>query len=138
MQKTKKVYKGMCLALAAFFLVPYGSFAEAATPTSDKSVVTSAELYNTMSARVSQDDDARKSVQKILDRSEVRLVAARTGLDLQRAQAAVSVLSGEELQAVTHQAQRVDEALSGGSSVVVTSTMVIIGLLVLIVILVAN
>jgi len=138
MQKAKRVSKGMCVALAAFFLVPYGSAAVAATRTGAESIVTGTELYDAMSARAGEDAAARGSIQKLLGRSEVRRVAARAGLDLKRAQAAVSVLSGEELQVVADQAQRVDEALAGGSSVVITSTMLIIALLVLVIILVAR
>ena len=129
------VHKGLCLALAAFFVAPYGSVAVAATQ--ERTVVSSQEIYSAMSARASQDAAARKAVQKLLAHSEVRRVAARAGLDLARAQAAVAVLSGVELQAVAEQAQRAEEALAGGSRIVITSTMAIIGLLVLIIILVA-
>jgi hypothetical protein len=138
MQKTKRVKKAICVALAVFFLVPSGSAAVAAAGTSAKNVVTSSELYTAMSARTDGDAAARESVQKVLGRSEVRRVAARAGLDLARAQAAVSVLSGEELRMVADQARRVDEALAGGSSVVITSTMLIIGLLVVIILIVAR
>ena len=135
MKNNRIVYKGLCLTLAAFLLVPYGSVAVAATQ--ERTVVSSQEIYSAMSARASQDAAARKAVQKLLAHSEVRRVAARAGLDLARAQAAVAVLSGVELQAVAEQAQRAEEALAGGSRIVITSTMAIIGLLVLIIILVA-
>jgi hypothetical protein len=84
-----------------------------------------------MSTRAGEDATAQASVQQLLGRSEVRRMAARTGLDLKQAQAAVSVLSGAELQAVADQAQRVDEMLAGGGSTVVTSSTLIIALLVL-------
>lgn len=131
MQKTKSVHGGICLALAAFFLVPHGSTAVAATRTSAENVVTAAELYDAMSTRAGEDAAARASVQQLLGRSEVRQVAARTGLDLKRAQAAVSVLSGEDLQTVADQARRVDKMLAGGSTTVITSSTVIIALLIL-------
>jgi hypothetical protein len=137
MQKAKRIKRGICLALLAFFLILHGTVAVAATRTSPENVVTSSELYTAMSTRASEDAAARASVQKVLGRSEVRAVAARAGLDLDRALAGVSVLSGEELRTVANQALRVDEALAGGSSVVITSTALIIGLLVLIILLVA-
>mgnify|MGYP001595040912 CR=1 FL=1 len=138
MQNDKRVHKGVCLALAACILFSYGSPALAATRKGAENIVTSDELYNAMSARAGKDAAVRASVQKILGRSEVQLVAARAGLDLKQAQAAVSVLSGDELRAVADQAQRVDEALAGGTNIVITSTMIIIALLVLIFLLVAR
>lgn len=137
MQKTKRVHKGLCLALAVLFLVPQGSFAATATDTKAENTVTESELYDAMSSRTGDEAAAREAVQATLARSEVRGIAQHTGLDLKRAQSAVAVLSGDELRQVTDQAQRVDEALAGGGSVVITSTTVIIGLLVLIILLVA-
>lgn len=127
------VHKGLCLSLAVFLLAPCGSVAGA----QEQAVVTRQEIHSAMSARVDRDATARRDVQTLLARSEVGRVAARAGLDLARAQAAVAVLSGVELQAVAEQARRAETALAGGSSVVITSTMAIIGLLVLIIILVA-
>jgi hypothetical protein len=90
-----------------------------------------------MSARISEDAASREALQNLLQRSEVQRVATRFGLDANQVRDAVSMLSGEDLRSVAHQAQRVDEALAGGSTVVVTSTALIIGLLVLIIVLVA-
>lgn len=129
MQKTKNIHGGLCLALSAILLVP--PTAMAATPTSAAQVVTAAELYRAMSTRVDQDAAARVSVQQFLGRSEVRRVAARSGMDLKQALAAVSVLSGADLQTVANQARRVDAMLAGGGSAVVTSSTLIIALLVL-------
>lgn len=133
MWKAKIVHRGMCLALAASFLAPYGSVAADVPCTSVRNVVTSSELYGAMSAQADEDAVARESVQKLLGRSEVRRVAARAGLDLEQAQAAISVLSGEELREVVDQARRVDEALAGGDQVVITSTTAIIILLVILI-----
>jgi hypothetical protein len=130
MQKTTRANRGICLALAAFFLVPHGSGAAAVTRTSAENIVNSSELYGAMSARAGEDAAARESVQKLLGRSEVRRVAARTGLDLKRVQAALPLLSGEELLRVADQAQRVDETLAGGGSAVVSSSTLIIALLI--------
>lgn len=129
MQKTERTRRGLCLALVAIFLVPQGSVV-AATRTTTATVVTGAELYDAMSARVGEDAAARVSIQQLLGRSEVRRVAARTGLDLKQAQAAVSMLSGAELQTVADQARRVDKMLAGGSSTVITSSTLIIALLI--------
>jgi outer membrane receptor protein involved in Fe transport len=133
----KRIKKIMCLALIALFLVPPGSVAVAATGATTETTVTRSELYDAMSAKTADEAAARKAIQEVLGNAEVRRVAAQAGLDLKQAQAAVTVLSGEELQTVAGQAARVNEALAGGSNVVITSTVLIIGLLVLIVLLVA-
>jgi hypothetical protein len=129
--------KGVCIALAAMILIPYGSASAAVPATNEKNVVTGGELYTAMSARTDGETASRESIQKLLDRSDVRRVATRAGMDVDRVKSAVSVLSGENLQVAAQQAQRVSDALVGGSTVVVTSTALIIGLLVLIILLVA-
>jgi pyruvate/2-oxoglutarate dehydrogenase complex dihydrolipoamide acyltransferase (E2) component len=138
MLKSKTARRGLYLSMIVLFLAPLGSAALAATRATAESVVTSAELYTAISVQNGEEAAARKSVQNVLARPEVRQVAARAGVDLDRAQVVVSALSGEDLQAVADQAQRVDETLAGGSSIVVTSTAVIIGLLILIVLIVAR
>ena len=109
----------------------------AATRANAETVVTSSDLYDAMAARTREDVAARGAIQKFLGKAEVRRVAAGAGLDLKQVQSAVSVLSGAELQAVANQAQVVDDTLVGEGSIVITTTALIIGLLVLIIILVA-
>jgi hypothetical protein len=138
MMKRTTTRKSVCVALAVMMMLPCGTAFAAGTPKAVKSVVTGAELYEAMSARTAGDPASRESIQKLLDRSDVRRVAARAGIDLGQVRSAVSVLSGQDLQVVANQAQRVNDALVGGSgTVVVTSTALIIGLLVLIIVLVA-
>ena len=80
----------------------------------------------------------REAVLRVLDRSEVKTVAERAGIDLRRATSAVSTLQGEELAQVVAQARQVEDALTGGQSrVVISTTLIIIALLVLILIIVA-
>lgn len=137
MEKIKHIQRYVCIALVTLFFVPSGSVVMAATRANTETVVTSSDLYDAMAARTREDVAARGAVQKFLGKAEVRRVAASAGLDIKQVQAAVSVLSGEDLQAVASQVQTVDETLAGGGSVVITTTALIIGLLVLIVILVA-
>lgn len=74
----------------------------------------------------------------MLEREEVRCVAAEHGLDLTRAEDAVATLEGRGLERVAAQAERVDEALAGGdTTIVIGTTTLIIALLVLIIILVS-
>ena len=80
----------------------------------------------------------RDAVLRVLERSEVKAVAERAGIDLRRATSAVSTLQGEELAQVAAQAHQVEEALAGGQSrIVINTTLIIIALLVLILIIVA-
>ena len=91
-----------------------------------------------MAEQVRADDANRQIVRDVLDRSEVREVASKAGLDLERAKQSVSTLSGAELQDVAAHARRVDAGLSGGAStVVISTTTIIIILLVVILIIVA-
>jgi hypothetical protein len=80
----------------------------------------------------------RETVQRLLERPEVQAVAGDIGLDLRRAQSAISTLEGQQLTDLAAQAQQVEKALAGGQSrVVISTTLIIIVLLVLILIIVA-
>lgn len=137
MSTVNGVRKGMCLALAALFLVPCGSAAAAESAAAPNHTVAASDLYSAMSAQDVRDAAAREKILKLLGHADVVRVAEHAGVDLARVRSAASVLSGESLLVVAHQAQRVNDALAGGSTVVVTSTALIIGLLVVIILLVA-
>jgi hypothetical protein len=60
------------------------------------------------------------------------------GLDLKRAQSAVATLDGPELAELAARAREVDQALAGGQrSITISTTMIIIGLLLVILLIVA-
>ena len=80
----------------------------------------------------------RADLLRVLSSPEVQAVADKAGLDLRRAATAVASLEGQELTQLAAQARQVDQALAGGQSkIVVSTTMVIIGLLILILVIVA-
>jgi hypothetical protein len=80
----------------------------------------------------------RETVLRLLERPEVQVVAGDIGLDLRRAESAISTLEGQQLTDVAAQAQQVEKALAGGQSrVTISTTLIIIVLLVLILIIVA-
>jgi hypothetical protein len=80
----------------------------------------------------------RETVMRLLERPEVQAVAGDLGLDLRRAQSAVSTLEGQQLTDLAAQAHQVEQALAGGQSrIVISTTLIIIALLVLILIIVA-
>lgn len=77
----------------------------------------------------------RDTVQRLLERPEVQAVAGDIGLDLRRAQSAISTLDAEQLAPIAAKASQVEQALAGGqSSITISTTLIIIGLLVLILI----
>ena len=83
-------------------------------------------------------DVDRDTVRRLLARPEVRELAGGMGLDLRRASDAVGTLEGQDLADVAAQARQAESALAGGqSSVTISTTLIIIGLLVLILIIVA-
>jgi hypothetical protein len=80
----------------------------------------------------------REVVRRLLERREVRELAGGLGLDLRRAADAVATLDGQELATLAEQARQVEDSLAGGqSTVTISTTLIIIGLLVLILIIVA-
>lgn len=80
----------------------------------------------------------REAVAKLLERAEVQKIAKDAGLDLRTAQNAVAVLSPQELAQIASQARQAEQALAGGQSrVTISTTMIIIGLLLLILLIVA-
>jgi hypothetical protein len=103
-------------------------------------VITQSALDQAVQQRVSQDQADRDAIRNFLHRSEVNEVATKAGLSLQKAEAAVSTLQGDDLRQVAAQARSVDQQLAGGATTIVitTTTIIIILLLVLIIVLIAD
>lgn len=79
----------------------------------------------------------RAELRVFLDRPDVRRIAAEAGIDVRTASTAVASLSAEEVADLSGRLAQAEAALSGGDRVVISTTAIIIGLLVLIVILVS-
>ena len=87
---------------------------------------------------VSAADAERQRILGLLEREEIRTVAGQAGIDLRQVTGAVTAMSAQELAQVAAQAAQVEQVLTGGQSrVVISTTMIIIGLLVLILLVVA-
>jgi len=87
-------------------------------------------------ARASDRD--RETVRLFLQRADVRAIAGKYGVDIRRADSAVAALDASELAHLAAQARAADETLAGGQgSVTISTTAIIIGLLVLILLIVA-
>lgn len=80
----------------------------------------------------------REAVLRVLQHSDVARIVSQVGLDLKRAESAIATLEGQELADLAERARGVDRALAGGQrSITISTTMIIIGLLVLILLVVA-
>jgi len=96
------------------------------------SLATQADLDNAIAETLVQEDAARGTITTLLQRSDVRAMAEGHGLDLQRAEAAVSTLQGDELQRVSSLAADANAQLTGGSRV--TISVGLVGLLVILIV----
>ena len=100
--------------------------------------VTQSQLDQAVAAKLRSDDAARDSIRSLLRRDDVRKLAQGYGLDARRAEAAVGMLSGEELQRVSAHAAVAQSALAGGDELVIRMSLVALLLIVIIVLLVAH
>ena len=96
-----------------------------------------ARLDQAIQQRVSQEQADRQMIVSLLHRAEVREIASKAGLSIQKAEAAASALHGRDLAAAAAQARQVQDNLAGGASTIVISTTTIIIVLLLIILIVA-
>jgi NACalpha-BTF3-like transcription factor len=100
-------------------------------------VISKSALDEALQARVSQEQADREAILSLLQRPEVRQIAAQAGVSIETAQAAVSTLGGDLLRDVASQARAAQSNLAGGASAVVISTTTIIIVLLLVILIVA-
>jgi cell division protein FtsL len=124
----------LVVALTAVLAGPTLAIAQQRQPTH---VLNATALDRIVADRISQQDADRQVIRDVLQRPDVREVAARAGLDITRAEAGVSMLQGKDLQEAADHARKVQADLTGGSTVVISTTTIIIILLVVILIIVA-
>ena len=83
-------------------------------------------------------DRDRETVRLFLERSDVRAIAGKYGIDIRHAESAVAAMDASDVAHLAAQARTANETLAGGqSSVTISTTTIIIGLLVLILLIVA-
>jgi acetyl-CoA carboxylase carboxyltransferase component len=96
-------------------------------------------LDQVVADHVRQKADDREVIRRVLEIEQVREVVEGAGLDLKRAEAAVASLDDAEVGIIAAQARAVNDVLVGGqSTVTISTTVIIIGLLVLILLIVAT
>jgi hypothetical protein len=103
-------------------------------------VIGKAALAKAVADRVSQDGADRDAILSLLQRAEVRTIAANAGLSVEKAAAAVSTLQGDDLRDLASQARQVQNDLAGGASNVVisTTTIILVLLIIILIVLVAD
>jgi hypothetical protein len=95
-------------------------------------------LDRAVADHIRQGVDDRQEVLRVLENEQVRELAEGVGVDLKDAKAAIATLDETELGAIVAQARAVNDALAGGqSTVTISTTVIIIGLLILILLIVA-
>jgi len=126
----KIVQRSLAIFLSVLVLAPVVS--------AQDHVIGKSALDQAIQQRTGQEQADREAIRALLQRSEVRNVANKAGLSLEKAQAAVSTLQGQELQQAASQARQVQDNLAGGAStIVISTTTIIIVLLVLLLVAVA-
>jgi hypothetical protein len=120
----------------ALWLVPPHAIAQVSTTGSH----TQAAIDRALATRAAAVEADRDTLRRVLDRSEVKEVAGRMGVDLSRLQSSIGVLDGAELAQVVEQARAVEEGLAGGATTIVitTTTVIIVLLIVILIVLVAD
>jgi acetyl-CoA carboxylase carboxyltransferase component len=101
-------------------------------------VADQATLDQVVADHVRQKADDREAIRRVLEIEQVREVVEGAGLDLRRVETAVAALDDAEVGLIAAQARAVNDGLAGGqSTVTISTTVIIIGLLVLILLIVA-
>ena len=100
-------------------------------------VADQATLDQAVADHVRQKADDRETIRRVLELEQVRKVAEGAGIDLKRAETAVATLDDAEVGRIAAQARAVNEALAGGQTVEISTTVIIVFLLVLILLIVA-
>ena len=102
-------------------------------------VINKSALDQAVQQRVSQQQADRDVIISVLHRADVREIASKAGLSVEKAEAAASTLQGKDLETAAAQARQVQNNLAGGSTIVIsTTTIIIVLLLVILIVAIAN
>jgi hypothetical protein len=127
------MYKRLALAVFAVVVIAVGAAGASLAGEPQRHVVGENDIQARIDQQVGQADADRQAIQTMLQRADVRRIAESTGLNLERASAAATVLSGPSLATLAAQAREVNAGPVGGdSTIVISATALIIILLILI------
>src|SRR5262245_18051314 len=100
-------------------------------------VVDRAAVEQALSRKVQSDEGDRAAIRALLQRDEVKQAAGDLGVDLRRAESAVSSLDGKKLHEAAAQANVANDALTGGAATIQISVVTLL-LVIIIIILLAD
>lgn len=128
----KLVRPSLAVCLAVLFMAPPAS--------AQTNVIGKAALERAVQNRVDAEQADREAIKTLLQRPDVRDIAGKAGMSVDKALTAVSTLQGDDLRQLADQARQVDDQLAGGASTIVisTTTVIIILLLVILIVLIAD
>ena len=99
-------------------------------------VVDSAAMDRALASKADSERAQREVVRRVLERDDVRQMAARMGLSVRDAGSAVATLSGAELGTLAEHAGAVEAAaLAGGANTIVISVTTLLLLLIILILL---
>jgi len=116
--------------LLSTFVVSSPAFAQ------QRHIVNPADLRQALTAQAQAQKQTRDTLRGVLKDSQVRVVAARLGLDVARADRAVDTLTAAELERLAGPVRDVDMQLAGGANTIVLSTTAILLIVIIVILLV--
>ena len=124
--------KRMALVVLAAVAFAVGAAGAGLAGEPQRHVVGDSQIQARVDQQNSRADADRQVIQIMLRRADVRQIAGAAGLDVERADAAVAVLSGPTLERLAAQAREVNAGLAGGDDkIVISATTIIIILLII-------
>jgi hypothetical protein len=123
------VRRSLAACLAVLMIAPIAS--------AQDHVINKSALDQAVQQRVNQEQADRAVIASVLQRAEVRQIASKAGLSIEKAQAAAATLHGKDLAMAAAQARQVQDNLAGGASTIVISTTTIIIVLLIVILIVA-
>ncbi len=130
----KTVRQFLAVPLVVLTMASGSAFAD------QRHIVDPSQLSAAMADRSAAQDADRTAIREALSRAEVRTVAARMGVNVDRLNDAVGTISGADLERAASTAREVNQQLVGGASTIVisTTTIIIALLIVILIVLIAD
>jgi hypothetical protein len=104
-------------------------------------LVSQQEIEAALHGAVIEEEGSREAIRTLLNRDDVRRLAAASGIGvslLDRAAAAVGSLEGRELEEAAAYADRMNDELAGGDTIVISFSLVALLLIIILVLLLTD
>lgn len=126
-------YGRVVLTLVAAALVSVGFAGSGWAGEPKAGVVDDTQIQAQIDRKIGDEAADRQAVRDLLQRPEVRKIAGAAGLDIDRANTAVDVLSGPELERVASSVHEINAGTGGVETVTLSITAIVIILLLIII-----